>query len=699
MLEQLRRNSRSFIIWILFGIIIAVFIVSFGPQANPDSLGCGHGPEFALEVGEQDVSLNSWRFAMNGLKGGGGGQDSGIRRQRAFDLLVERELLAQEAEDRGFRVPDDLVNKAISAGEFFILGHRIKIDDKNFFRDYRQLESFASSLGLPSVAELVEQQRREHLAEMTRHLFLASGAVSDEEVKQVYLQDNTKVTVDYVKFDVAAYKNKLTLGEQDIASFASSKEQELVKAWEAEKTQWSNDRARILARHIFIAKDTPAPEPEAAEEPKPEEEALDEEAQKKADEAKAAAAAKKADEARARAASAAKEEATAVHARLTGGADFAAVAREVSDDPLTKSRGGVLGWRPAESLGYGKEVVEAAKKLEIGVLSQPIETPRGFHIIRVDEKSDKGLTYEQKKLDLAAKLATDHYARELAKKDAEQALAQARAKKLEDVFERKARPSQPFAPGQLPDNLPPEILEQLQQMQIETGTGDQGTIYKEGPNVLAQDGAQPEPAKPAATPAKPAATPAKPAATPAKPAATPAADKPATTPGAAEPKPKTMTSGGDGLPVVTVDRPGLESIGPVSRTKDFLAGVGKSEELLNDLFDTLEVGALADKVYQVSGTSDAFVIVQLKDREDADMKKFDEAKSDLKTELAYEKGVKRLSSWLMDRCQAAAKDGEVKINRTLLEDEDDPSKRSEYTPCASFNEMSVAGQLRGRETP
>jgi len=34
MLEQMRRNSRNIIIYVLFGILITVFIISFGPQAG-----------------------------------------------------------------------------------------------------------------------------------------------------------------------------------------------------------------------------------------------------------------------------------------------------------------------------------------------------------------------------------------------------------------------------------------------------------------------------------------------------------------------------------------------------------------------------------------------------------------------------------------------------------------------------------------
>jgi len=39
-------------------------------------------------------------------------------------------------------------------------------------------------------------------------------------------------------------------------------------------------------------------------------------------------------------------------------------AHKVSEDERSKNRGGSLGWRPAGSLGWGNELVDAAKKLE-----------------------------------------------------------------------------------------------------------------------------------------------------------------------------------------------------------------------------------------------------------------------------------------------------------------------------------------------
>jgi hypothetical protein len=237
----------------------------------------------------------------------------------------------------------------------------------------------------------------------------------------------------------------------------------------------------------------------------------------------------------------------------------------------------------------------------------------------------------------------------------------------------------------------------LEQLLKEAGeAGEEGVIFHEGPDVLAQaGGSQPTP-PPASTPTpttQPSTPPAGSKPAPAKPApAKPAPAAPTAAP------PATSTSGGDGLPVVTVEKPGLESIGPVSRSKDFLAGVGKSEELLDDLFDTIEVGKISDKVYAVTGTSDAFVIVQLKEREKADLTKFAEEKDKLRSEIAYEKGVSRLSAWLVDRCIKASKGGEIKINATLMQDEES-SKKADYQACASINEMSIAGQLRNREIP
>jgi peptidyl-prolyl cis-trans isomerase SurA len=71
--------------------------------------------------------------------------------------------------------------------------------------------------------------------------------------------------------------------------------------------------------------------------------------------------------------------ATEVAAKAKGGEDFAALASEYSDGP-TKTRGGDLG-----SFRAGRMVPEFAKAtlaLEVGAISDPVETQFGFHVIR-----------------------------------------------------------------------------------------------------------------------------------------------------------------------------------------------------------------------------------------------------------------------------------------------------------------------------
>jgi peptidyl-prolyl cis-trans isomerase D len=77
------------------------------------------------------------------------------------------------------------------------------------------------------------------------------------------------------------------------------------------------------------------------------------------------------------------DETTAITVRdqLLAGADFSALAAQYSTDTGTKDQGGDLGW-----FGKGKMVPEfetAAFTLQIGEISQPVQSTYGWHIIQV----------------------------------------------------------------------------------------------------------------------------------------------------------------------------------------------------------------------------------------------------------------------------------------------------------------------------
>jgi peptidyl-prolyl cis-trans isomerase D len=80
----------------------------------------------------------------------------------------------------------------------------------------------------------------------------------------------------------------------------------------------------------------------------------------------------------------ARARAEAALGRIRGGADFAQVAKEMSEDPATASRGGDLGL-----IGAGELVPDVDKliqSLKPGELGGPIRSPFGYHVVKVFER-------------------------------------------------------------------------------------------------------------------------------------------------------------------------------------------------------------------------------------------------------------------------------------------------------------------------
>ncbi len=79
----------------------------------------------------------------------------------------------------------------------------------------------------------------------------------------------------------------------------------------------------------------------------------------------------------------ARTRATAVHQRAVAGEDFATLAREVSEGP-NAADGGDMGFFAQDSMVPA--LANAAFALQIGEISDVVETQFGFHIVKVTEK-------------------------------------------------------------------------------------------------------------------------------------------------------------------------------------------------------------------------------------------------------------------------------------------------------------------------
>ena len=78
---------------------------------------------------------------------------------------------------------------------------------------------------------------------------------------------------------------------------------------------------------------------------------------------------------------AAKQRADSVYNALRKGADFAELAKKLSDDKGSGAKGGNIGW--IQRGVTVKEFENTAYALKEGELSQPVQSPFGYHIIKV----------------------------------------------------------------------------------------------------------------------------------------------------------------------------------------------------------------------------------------------------------------------------------------------------------------------------
>jgi peptidyl-prolyl cis-trans isomerase D len=366
MLQILRRKAQSPLIQIIVVIIALVFIF-WGVGTN-----IGDSKQSAIVVNGEEITFQQFQQAYDrayqqlGNQFGGnvpkGLAESFGLKQQVINQIIQTALLRQGATAMGINVSADEIRTFIEA--------MVQFQDQGAFSIERYKTILAANKMAPSKFE--QSMRFDQLSEVAvREIGRFGTVTTDFEIQDIYSQMNEKVAVKYARITPADYAARVVVDDAGLSAwfetvkdkyktepqlklkyltftFAEVGNKVVIDQPKIEEYYKNNLKTFRLpeqrhARHILLK----AGEKDSAEVHKE----------------KAAKAAQ-------------------VLKLVKDGGDFAALARQHSDDP-SKNNGGDLGFFPAGQMVPAFD--EAIFAMQPGAISDVVKTQFGYHIIRLEE--------------------------------------------------------------------------------------------------------------------------------------------------------------------------------------------------------------------------------------------------------------------------------------------------------------------------
>jgi peptidyl-prolyl cis-trans isomerase D len=385
MLDTLRRQQR----WLMGGVVAlvgGVFILYLGiggPLRRAASLGRMGGSGYLVE-------LDGRRYGLGDLERVREDQERQLKAtlgdsfnpaaagpyldQMAADQIIQRAVLASEAERLGLRASDDEVRQLVRSAFRAPQG----TFDAQAVREYA-----ARRFG--SEGRFVDEVKDDILAQKLLELVDATADVSDAEVRDAIRYHREQVRLAIVALDSEKLPDGIEVSDEEIEKLLGQ-QADRVRRFYDEHAERYHVPERVRARHILLRIEKDAPDDKVAEVKKRAEQALK---------------------------------------RVRTGEDFAAVAKELSEDPGSKPRGGDLGFFPRGQMAGPFE--EVAFTLEPGKISDLVRTDFGFHVIRVEaHEAAKDQSFDEEARPIAEELARADRAGELAEQRSDQLAAAVR---------------------------------------------------------------------------------------------------------------------------------------------------------------------------------------------------------------------------------------------------------------------------------
>jgi peptidyl-prolyl cis-trans isomerase D len=352
--------------WLKYGVIgaLALIFSAFGAYGLVN-FDAGGGSTYAAEAGGEKIPLetarNAWVNQLTQYQQRMGGEIPPAQKEylqnQILESLIRKALLTARAHELGYRVNEDAVREAIRSEPAFQIEGKYSpeqardrlamagISLDTFETELRtglqraQLQNgivmsdFQTPAEIQRLRTLQNEQREVRYALLPPDKYSAAIQVDDAAIQAYYKAHQAQyMTPESAKLQYA----ELRLDQ--LAAQITPSDADLHAAYEKNKDRY-NEPEKRHGRHILI----PLGKDDAA----------------------------------------AQKQAQDVLAQAKAGKDFAALAKQYSQDPGSADKGGDLGW--ADRNQFVGPFADALFSMNVGELRGPVKTQFGYHIIRLDE--------------------------------------------------------------------------------------------------------------------------------------------------------------------------------------------------------------------------------------------------------------------------------------------------------------------------
>ena len=381
-------KNHSWLTYLLFGALILIF-AAWGAYGVAN-LNFG-GSNSAAKVNGQTISIEevrqSWQQQQAQWQQRYGGDMPDLIKARMQDQLLESfvrtSLMTQRTHDLGYAVTDQQVREALEqepafqldgkyspevakarlqqagiAPEAFEADMRTALQRAQLGNSIRESE-FLTPAELKRIASLENEQREVRYATLPIDKFAGTAPIDEAAVKAYYdahkAQFMTEETVrlQYAELKLDQLQSQVQLSDADLHEYYDKNKSHYVLP------------ERRRARHILI--------------------------QSGSDDA---AALKKAQE---------------VLAKVKAGGDFAALAKQYSQDEGSASQGGELGW--LDRTTFPGAFADTLFAMNVNDIRGPVKSDFGYHIIQLEGiEAEKAKTFDEARAEIESQLRHDRAA-------------------------------------------------------------------------------------------------------------------------------------------------------------------------------------------------------------------------------------------------------------------------------------------------